>query len=184
MPLVLPRSVPTAAAPAVVVLALALTGCGGGAEEVATLRTDELEATIVRQFAAQGVPLTDVSCKDGVEARVGAPIACTARNPSRTTLVLEGTVTGLKGVERGSVRVKAVRGVAQGPVVAAQALRVLEGKVGRRARGLTCPAEVPIPTAPTVTCELTTSTGERYDTAVALDAQSRLRVRVADRPKS
>ncbi len=160
-----------------VLAGLVLTACG-----TATIKTDEVESTIAQQFAAKGVRLTDVSCEDGVKAEAGAPLRCTALNPAGTKLVLEGRVTKVKG-DRGSFQVKAVRGVAKGPVIADQARALLERKVGQKARGMTCPASVPIPTTPSVTCELTTQDGKRYDVTVTIDAQSTLDAQVADTPK-
>lgn len=171
------RPASTAAAVLAVVSVLGLGACGAD-----TIKTDEVESTISRQFAAQGVKLTEVTCEDGVEAEVDAPIACTALNPSKTKLVLEGKVTSVDG-DKGSFQIKAVRGVARGPVIASQAQRILENEVGEKARGMTCPEEVPIPTKPTVTCELTTMDGTKLDAAVSVDAESRLNVKVADTPK-
>jgi hypothetical protein len=158
----------------VAVAAVALAGCGGG-----TLKTEELRTTIQQQFRAQGIPLHDVSCEDGVEAEKGAEVSCTALNPSDTELVIEGRVTAIRD-GRASFRAKAVRGVAKGDVVAAQARTLLEQKVGQKAAGMTCPERVPIPTTPTVRCVLTTTQGPRYEATVRIDAQSRMDVELAE----
>lgn len=159
------------------VLALGLTACGE-----TTIKTNEVEDTIAKQFQAQGVKLTEVECKDGVKAEVDAKISCTALNPSETKLILEGKVTAIKD-DKGSFQVKAVRGVAKGPIIAAQALKILEADVGQKARGLECPAEVPIPTTPTVRCELTTQDGAKAGTTVKIDAESNLNIKVDEDPK-
>jgi hypothetical protein len=178
MPMPLTRPVRTLTAVAIAAAAaLGMTACGS-----TTIKTDEVEATIVKQFAAQGVKVTEVSCESGVEAKVDAPINCTALNPSETKLILEGKVTSVKD-DKGSFQVKAVRGIAKGPVIATQARTILERKVGQKARSLTCPDEVPIPTKPTVTCELTARDGSRVDTTVTIDAESNLSIEVADTVK-
>lgn len=170
------RPAPIVAAVAAIAT-LGLTACGEK-----TIKTDEVEDTISKQFQAQGVKLTEVDCEDGVKAEVDAKIACTALNPAETKLILEGKVTAIKD-DKGSFQVKAVRGVAKGPVIAAQARAILEKEVGQKARSLTCPAEVPIPTTPSVTCELTAQDGTKADTTVTVDAESRINVQVADTPK-
>ena len=162
---------------AVAAAGLGLTACGES-----TIASDEVEDTITKQFASRGVPLTDVSCDGEVEAKVDAPISCTGLNPSETTLKLEGKVTAVDD-GKATFRVVAVSGVAKGPTVAAQALALLERKVGEKAKGLTCPDEVPLPTKPSVTCELTTQDGKRFDATLKIDAQSRIEVEVADTPK-
>jgi hypothetical protein len=158
------------------VAAVALAGCGGG-----TLKTEELRTTLQEQFRAQGVPLHDVSCTDGVEAEEGAKVSCTALNPSDTELVIEGRVTAIRD-GRASFQAKAVRGVAKGDVVARQARALLEQRVGQKAAGMTCPERVPIPTTPTVRCVLTTTQGPKYEATVRIDAESRLNVQLAETP--
>lgn len=170
---------PTRSLPVVLVVAsaLGLAACGES-----TIESDEVESTITQQFQAQGIRLTQVSCEDGVEAKVNAPISCTGLNPSETTLKLEGKVTAIKD-DKASFQVKAVSGVAKGPTVAAQALALLEQQVGEKAKGLTCPEEIPLPTTPSVTCELTTQDDERFDATLKIDGNSRIDVEVADTPK-
>lgn len=163
----------TTAAVTVALASVGLTACGE-----TTIKTDEVEDTIAKQFQAQGVRLTDVDCKDGVKAEVDAKISCTALNPSETKLILEGKVTAIKD-DKGSFQVKAVRGIAKGPTIAAQALSILEKESGQNARGLTCPAEVPIPTTPSVACELTTQDGAKREATVTIDAESNLNIKVA-----
>ncbi len=155
-----------------------LAGCGEK-----TLKTDELKDTIASQFKAQGIPLHDISCPDDLEAKTGTAIRCTALNPANTKLVLEGNVTAVKD-EKARFSVKAVSGIARGTVIAKQAQTLLEEKVGEKARGMTCPAEVPLPTKPTVTCELTTLDGKRYDATVTVSADARINVQVAQTPKN
>lgn len=176
MPTCRPRPAPTLVA-VVALSALGLTACGES-----RIETSEVEGTISKQFQAQGVALTEVDCKDGVKAEAGARISCTALNPSQTKLILEGKVTAIKD-EKGSFQVKAVRGIAKGPVIANQALSVYEKESGEDAGTLTCPAEVPIPTTPSVTCALTAEDGERRDAAVTIDARSTLTIEVADGAK-
>ncbi|MDO9407686.1 DUF4333 domain-containing protein [Patulibacter sp.] len=156
---------------------LGLSACG-----TSTIKTDQVESTIVKQFAAQGVKLTDVDCEDGVKAEVDARINCTALNPTETKLVLEGKVTKIDG-DKGSFQVKAVRGIAKGTVVAEQAKMIYDAQVGETARAFTCPAEVPLPTTPSVTCKLTAEDGKTSDAKVTVDAQNQLRVEVADASK-
>jgi hypothetical protein len=153
----------------------ALAGCGGAG----TLNTAELRTTIADQFKAQGIPLRDIRCHDGAKAEKGARVSCTALNPAGTTLVIEGSVTAVRD-GKATFAAKAVRGVATGEVVAAQARALLEQRVGQKAAGMTCPARVPIPTTPSVRCVLTTTQGPRYAATVRIDAQSRLNVQLAD----
>lgn len=155
---------------------LGLAACGS------SVSTEQVEDTITKQFAAQNIALTDVTCEDGVEAEVGSPISCTGLNPSRTTLKLEGKVTAIEG-DKASFQVKAVSGVAKGPTVAAQALALLEKEVGAKAEGLTCPEEIPLPTKPSVTCELTTQDGKRFDATLKIDTRSQIDIQVANAPK-
>jgi hypothetical protein len=155
--------------------AAALAGCGGAA----TVNTEELRTTIREQFRGQGIVLRDIACKDGVEAKEGAAVSCTARNASDTELVIEGRVTAVRD-GKATFAAKAVRGVAQGGVVAAEARRLLEQRVGQKAADMTCPDRVPIPTTPSVRCVLTTTQGPRYEATVKLDAQNRLNVQLAD----
>jgi hypothetical protein len=157
-------------------VAAALTGCGTG-----TLRTKQIESTITKQFRAQGIAVSDVACEDGTKGEKGARIACTARNPSGTTLVIEGHVTSTDD-DRATFEAKAVRGVARGTAVADEARGILEAKIGRKAAGMACPAKVPIPTRPTVRCVLRTAEGPRYAATVRIDAQSRVQVQLADSP--
>ena len=159
------------------VAALGLSACG-----TSTIDNAQVESTIVKQFQAQGIALKDVSCEDGIDAEVGAPVSCTGLNPVDTKLFLEGKVTKVDG-DKGSFQVKAVRGVAKGPVVAAQAKRILEAEVGQTARAFTCPAEVELPTKPSVTCEVTLQDGMRRDAKLTVDAQNKLQVEVARQAK-
>lgn len=170
------RTVPT-------LLAVAAAGLGLAACGESTVETDQVEDTITKQFAAQGIKLTEVQCEDGVEAKVDAPISCTGLNPSETKLQLEGKVTAIED-DKASFQVKAVSGIAKGPTVAAQALALLERQVGEKAKGLTCPEEIPLPTKPSVTCELTTQDDKKFDATLKIDEQSQIDVEVADTPKS
>jgi hypothetical protein len=159
------------------VVAALLAGCGEK-----TLKSSELKDTIASQFKSQGAPLHDISCPDDIKAKTGAAIRCTALNPSDTKLVLEGKVTSVTN-DKAHVKVKAVSGVAKGTVIAAQAQALLEQQVGQKARGMTCPREVKIPTKPTVTCELTLRDGKRYDTAVTIGADASVHVEVSRAPR-
>jgi hypothetical protein len=154
----------------------ALAGCGGGA---GTVNTGELRTTIREQFQDQGIVLRDIACRDGVEAEEGAAVSCSARNAADTELVIEGRVTAVRD-GKATFAAKAVRGVAKGEVVAAEARRLLERRVGQKAAGMTCPDRVPLPTTPTVRCVLTTAQGPRYEATVRLDARNRLNVQLAD----
>lgn len=165
-------------AAATALAALSLTACG-----TKTIDTGEVETTIAKQYGAQGAKVTQVSCKGGVEAKVGTAIDCTALNSAKTTLVIEGKVTAMKG-DKGSFQVKTVSAIGSGPVIAARALKSLEAQVGQKARSLVCPARVPIPTTPTVTCELTTLDAMKYDVKLTLDAKADIHLEVADKPKS
>lgn len=156
--------------------ALALGACG---EKM--LDTGQVESTISRQFAAQGTKVHDVSCQGGIKAKVGAKVSCTALNPAETKLILAGRVTSVHG-GRGRFRVRAVRGIAKGSVVAAQARRLIEAKVGQKAAAFTCPSEVPIPTRPSVRCILTAKDGTRFAATVTAGAGSRMSVKVAKTP--
>jgi hypothetical protein len=161
---------------AVAVGALGLAACGQS-----TIKTGEVEDTIAQQFEAQGVKLHDVSCEGDVEAEVGAPLNCTALNPSETKLILEGKVTAIKD-DKGSFQVKAVRGIAKGSVIETQALTIVKRRV-KDAKSLSCPSEVPIPTTPTVTCGLERANGKTYDARLQIDAQSNLQAAVSPTPR-
>lgn len=176
MPLRTARPSALAAALTAVAAGAALVGCGGAG----TVKTGELQKTISSQFEAQGIALHEVRCKDGVEAEKGARVSCTALNPSGTTLVIEGSVTAVKD-GKATFAAKAVRGVAKGDVIAAQARKLLEQQVGEKAAGMTCPARVPIPTTPSIRCVLATTQGPRYAATVTIDAQSRINVELADK---
>jgi hypothetical protein len=161
-------------------------GACGGSVSVGTKRTvdlDEVQASIEKQYAAQGIVLTDLDGKDGVELKTGAPIVCTAINDKGTILDIRGSVTSTEG-GRGRFRVRTVAAIAKGPVIAARAKELLEQKFDQRTRSLTCPKTVPIPTRPSVTCELTTLDGLRYDATLTVNAQADLQIRVADRAKN
>lgn len=164
------------------VLLLAVGGVAAGASPAAAqTTTDQVEASVKAQFAEQGVALTRVRCGD-VRAEAGARISCTALNPAKTELVLRGEVTA---VEDGQVRfrVRAVYGNARGTAIAKEVKRLLEKEVGERARRVTCPKRVRIPTKRAVTCALTTRQGAVYSVRVTIDAKNRIRARVASRPR-
>ena len=166
------------AAVPIVVAAVLLAGCGDK-----TLKSDELKDTIATQFKAQGAPLHDISCPDDIKAQTGAEIHCTALNATDTKLVLEGKVASVTD-DKARFNVKAVSGTAKGTVIAAQARQLLEQKVGQKAKGMTCPAEVPLPTKPSVTCELQTLDGKRYDATVTVSVDAQINVEVAQTPKN
>lgn len=170
------RTVPT-------MLTVAATGLGLAACGESTIGASKVEDTITKQFAAQGVQLTGVQCGDGVEAEVGGALSCTGVNSFGSTLELEGKVTAIED-DKASFQVRAVSGVAKGPRIAAQALELIERKVGEKQRGLTCPENIPLPTKPSVTCELETQDNKRFDTTVKIGTDSRMNVQVADTPKS
>ena len=158
-------------------VAVAVTGCG-----TKTVKTAQIQDVIAKNFKALGNPLHDLSCEEGVEAKAGAPISCTGLNNKGTKLIIKGTVTSVSGNDA-RFDAKAVGAIAQGKAIADSALEVLEKQVGQKAKGMTCPDEVPIPTQPTVTCELTAPDGKVYDAVVTLDAKANLNVKVAPSPK-
>jgi hypothetical protein len=177
MPTPASRSAPTVLAlGGAAVAMLGLSACGKS-----TIKTGEVEKTIASQFAAQGVQLHDVSCKGDVKAEVGAPLSCTALNPSETKLILEGKVTAIKD-DKGSFQVKAVRGIAKGSAVEGQALAIVKKRV-KDARELSCPAEVPIPTTPTITCGLTRGSGKVYDAKIQIDDRSQMKAEISTTPR-
>ncbi|MCK9248631.1 MAG: DUF4333 domain-containing protein [Solirubrobacteraceae bacterium] len=161
-------------APACVAVAasLLLAACG-----TATLSQDEIQSTIAEQFKAQGVPLTDVSCPDDIEAEVDTPISCTGKNPSGTVLRLEGKVSGIDG-DKARFEVKAVGGTAPGATIAAQVKQLLEQQVGQTAKAMTCPDTVEIPTPEPVRCTLTTQDDDRLGVSVTIDEQSKISAKV------
>ncbi len=142
----------------------------------------EVEETIVTEFAAQGVPLSDVSC-DSVAAEVGAAVRCTASNPKDTELVIEGSVTAIED-GRASFTVEGVRGEVQGPALAEDAKRMLEAEVGQRAVAMTCPEKVVVPTPSPIRCTLTVQGNVRYGVDVSVDADGELSAEVDDEPVS
>lgn len=164
-----------------VLTAFALVGLSACGQK--TLKTSEAEASIKAQFKQQGIPLTEVDCPGKVAAKVGEPVSCTALNPYQTKLKLEGKITEVKA-DKSRFEVKAVSGTAQGVRIARAARGAIEKQVGQKAEDFTCPDEVPIPTTPAVTCELTAPGGKVYDAEVKVDAHSRIGVQVAHEPKS
>lgn len=173
---------PSRAAAVVAVLGTAVAAAGAAAGTAAAqTATDRIERSIAAQFAEQGVTLRRVRCAD-VRAEVGARISCTALNPASTELVIRGSVTAVDGDEV-RFRVKAEYGYARGTVIAKEVRRILEAKVGQRARRVTCPKRVRIPTKRAVTCALTTLQGPVYSVRVTVDAKNRITARVASRPR-
>lgn len=162
---------------AVALGSLGLAGCGGS-----DVKTGDLEKTVVKQFAAQGVPLTDVRCEDGVEAKVDERLSCSGLNPSGTKLDLQGRITAIKD-GKASFRFRAVGGTAKGPTVASQALDLLRKKIGTEAKSISCPAEIPIPTKPSVTCGLVRSDGKTYDLKLVAAPNGRFQLDVAAKPR-
>lgn len=155
--------------------ALALTACG-----TETLDTKKVESTIVAQFKAQDIPLTEMSCKT-VDPKVGSPVRCTALNPAKTKLFIEGKVTSRDG-DTAHFDVKAVRGEARGTVIAAQARAILEEQVGEKAKDFTCPAAIAIPTKKPARCTITVGSGERYGVNVEVDGNSKVSAEVDSEP--
>lgn len=173
-----PRPVPFLALALVGVSGLGLTACG-----TSTIKADQVASNLSKEYAARGVALTDVSCEKGAKAKVGEPLTCTALNPSRTKLTLRGKVTAIEDGKIKHQLFNAVSGVAEGKVVAAELLRAAQGQIGSRARSLTCPDQVPIPTRTPVTCALVKSDGRTYDAKGSVDARSRFSLDVAAKPR-
>lgn len=161
---------------AAAVAALGLTACGGS-----VIKTGQIEDTITKQFAAQGINLKSVDCKDGTKAKVNAAITCTGLNDAGTKLNIEGKVTAIKD-SRASFRVKAVSGVAKGTVVSTQGLTIAKQQ-DSDVTGLTCPAEISIPTKTPVVCAAKKSDGKAYDAKVSIDGQSNETVAIAKSPR-
>ncbi|MFA4930010.1 MAG: DUF4333 domain-containing protein [Patulibacter sp.] len=157
--------------------AVGLAACG-----TSTIDVSQVESTVVEQFAAQGVPLRETSCED-VDAEVGAPVRCTALNPQDTKLFIEGKVTAIND-DKGRFEVVAARGEAKGTAIAADAKALLEAKVGEKARAMTCPETVEIPTRTPVRCTLTVGDGTRLGVSVTVDAKGKASVEVDDEPVS
>jgi len=153
-----------------------LAACG-----TSTVNADELEGSVTEQFKAQGIPLTDVSCSDDVEAKAGAKLSCTGRNPAGTVLRIEGSVRSVKD-GKAQYHVKAVGGTAPGTAIAAEAKRRLEQQVGQEARGMTCPATVELPTRPSVRCRLQADARTAYGATVTVDAEGAMNVVVDRQP--
>ena len=164
----------TAAAGTVV---LALAACG----EEKKLEGEDAAKPIAAQSREKGVALREVSCKD-MKAEVGAALSCTALNPAGTKLVIEGSVTKVDG-DRARYRYKAVGGTADGARLARQGRTLLERRVGQRAKSLTCPEKVRMPTRPSVTCTLETRDGLTFDVKLIVDADGELELEVADKPR-
>jgi hypothetical protein len=156
---------------------IGLAGCGGS-----SIDTAEIEEAVVTQFAAQDVALTDITCED-VDAEVGAAVRCTALNPQRTKLFIEGKVTAIED-GKGRFEVVATRGEAPGTAVAAEAKALLEAEVGQRAEAMTCPETVAIPTEEPVRCTLTVDGGTRYGVSVSVDDKGKISTVVDDEPAS
>jgi hypothetical protein len=156
--------------------ALGLTACGDD-----VVKTGQMEDSISKQFAAQGLSLKSVKCDSGTKAKVGESIRCTGLNEAGTKLNITGSVTAIKD-KRASYRVKVLSGVAKGSVISTQALATAKQQNGK-VTGLTCPDEIPLPTKPAVTCAATTSDGKTYDAKIAIDDQSQLRLTLASKPR-
>lgn len=173
-----PRPVPVLAVALASVAGLGLTACG-----TSTIKAEQVAENLSKEYAARGVALTDVSCEVGAKAKVGEPLTCTALNPSKTKLTLKGKVTAIEDGKIKHQLFNAVSGVADGRVVAAELLRAAQAQIGTRARTLTCPDEVPIPTRTSVTCALVKSDGKTYDAKGSIDERSRFSLDVAARPR-
>jgi hypothetical protein len=154
----------------------AVVGCGD------SIDTGDIEQTVVEQFAAQGIPLKDTTCED-VDAEVGAPVRCTARNPQGSKLFLEGKVTAIED-GKGRFQVTATGGEAEGTAVAAEAKAVLERGVGKKADAMTCPETVVMPTKRPVRCTITVGGGTRYGVSVTIDGKGKMRALIDDEPMS
>lgn len=155
---------------------LAFSACGSAA-----LEAGKIEEAVDEQFRRQHIALTDLSCDDGVSAETGTRFRCTAKNPSGTILTIDGKVTGQDG-DRALFEAKVVSGVGRGDVLARQVLEQLERKVGRRARGLTCPDEVRMPTREPLRCRLQADRTTAYGVSVTVGATGDLSVEVDRRP--
>src|SRR4051794_6804538 len=153
-------------------------GCGD-----ATIDRSDVESGIRHRFAAHGVRLHDVTCPDHTKAEAGASLTCTARNAPGTKLIIGGLVTRVDG-DQASFHFQAAHGVASGATMGRQVQALLERKVGQRARGMTCPSRIRIPTTPAVTCRLTTLDGKVYDTKVTVDDTGAVNAYVAKHPIS
>ncbi len=160
--------------------AVLLAGCSASVGDD-NLKVDQVKDTITKQYAAQGVKLSDLTCNDEIEGEKGAPIKCTALNQKGTKLYIEGEVTEIKD-SKANFKVETVRATATGAKVAELASAALEKQVGRAPEKLTCPDEVPLPTTPTVTCELTDQ-GKVYDATVTITKSLDINVKVAETPK-
>ncbi|WP_026909951.1 DUF4333 domain-containing protein [Patulibacter minatonensis] len=173
----------TVAATAGVAL-LGLTACEAsvstGDDESKVVR-DQVVAAITKQYEEQGIPVTQVRCGDGIEGKAGTPISCTGLNDKGTTLVITGSVTRWED-GKGSFSVKTTSARARGTVIAAQTKSALEKSAGEEARSVTCPAVVPVPTTPDVTCTLTTMDGTALDVRVTVDQGGALNAKVATKP--
>jgi hypothetical protein len=155
--------------------ALVVAGCGS------TLDGGELAKNIDKHLASQGVTVHGASCPDDVPAKVGTNLTCTAYNRANSRLIIRGHVTSIHG-SRARAHYKVVGAIARRTKVVAEARALLERKVGQRARSLTCPKVVHIPTRPSVTCRLTAMDGTMFNVAVRVDAEHGLRAKVADHP--
>jgi hypothetical protein len=176
-PVVLRATVAVSAALAVLGLTACEASVSTGGDESKLVR-DQVVAEIAKQYREQGLPVTQVRCGDGIEGKVGTPISCTAVNEKGVTLVITGSVTRWKD-RKGSFSVRTTGARARGPMIAAETKSALEKSVGQEARSVTCPAEVPIPTAPSVTCVLTAMDGTSVDVRVTVDQGGDLRAKVA-----
>lgn len=155
---------------------LSLASCG-----TSTIDSGDVAKHVTTQFKDQNIPLTDVTCADGIEQKVGSPVKCTGFNPDKTKLFIEGTVTK---VDDGTARyeVKAIRGEAQGTVIATQVQALVEQQVDVAAKSMTCPETVEMPTKTALTCVLTVENGDAYDVSVMIDGNGNAEVEVADEP--
>ncbi|MGE4427871.1 MAG: DUF4333 domain-containing protein [Solirubrobacteraceae bacterium] len=157
---------------------LLLAACG-----TETLNQDEVESTITAQFKQQGVPLTEVSCKDDVKAEVGEPLSCTGKNPAGTVLRIEGKVSERNG-DKARFEAKAVGGIANGATMATQVKQLLEKQAGQTAKDLTCPETIDIPTKEPARCTLTAQDDTRYGVSVTVDDQGKVNAQVDSSPQS
>lgn len=147
-------------------LAVALSACGSD-----TIDTDKVESTIVAQFKQQGIPLTDVTC-DEVEPKVGAPVRCTALNPSKTKLFIEGKLTSRNG-DKVHVEADVVRGEANGAAFAKEIEAKVEQQAGVEIEALSCPKSFAMPTTSPVRCVATVAGGDRHEITFSVDAKGK-----------
>ena len=150
--------------------ALALGACGGSSGAKLTVDSSSLTLT---GTDGRPIPMTGLACEDVDKPEVGAPVACTARNPAGSKLEIAAKLSSVEG-GRGRITGTVTRALVDGEKIAAQVRKALADQPSPDPTNLTCPKEIPVPTATPARCEVVAPDGERATVAITIDAKGEL----------